>query len=125
MVVVTQPTLDDTFEQFWRSYPRRTAKGEARKAWQRLHPTPDLVQQILIALAWQRLTPQWTKDDGQFIPYPASWIRAERWLDEPIEAPTPATSEPWFTECRRLHGGQCEKSLTHFHRMQREKKATA
>ena len=25
---------------------------------------------------------QWRKHDGQFIPYPATWLRQERWDDE-------------------------------------------
>lgn len=25
----------------------------------------------------------WKKDGGQFIPYPASWVNAEGWEDEP------------------------------------------
>ena len=29
----------------------------------------------------------WLKDGGQFIPYPASWLRAARWEDEPVGIP--------------------------------------
>jgi hypothetical protein len=28
---------------------------------------------------------QWTKDGGQFIPHPASWLRAHGWHDDPTD----------------------------------------
>ena len=27
-------------------------------------------------------TEQWKKDNGKFIPYPATWLNQERWTDE-------------------------------------------
>jgi len=107
-----QPTQDEMFNLFWRAYPKRTNKGDARKAWEKLRPDAELVQAILIAIAWQRQTPQWAKDDGQYIPYPGSWIRGERWLDEPVDT-APPKSEHWRDECSRLHGGTCEHSSWH------------
>jgi hypothetical protein len=76
-------TIDPTFDRFWEAYPRRVAKKEARKAWAQIEMTPELLERILKALAWQVKQPQWTKNDGEFVPYPASWLRAERWDDEP------------------------------------------
>ena len=75
------------FDLFWQSYPRRTAKGDARKAWQKLAPGPALVQEILEALVWQRQQPDWLKAGGQYVPFPASWLRSERWSDEPVNLP--------------------------------------
>ena len=76
------------FDEFWAAYPRRIAKGDARKAWERASRLdPELLEKCLKALVWQRVSEQWTKDGGQFIPYPATWLRAERWEDEnPYEA---------------------------------------
>ena len=81
------------FNLFWQSYPRRTAKGDARKAWLKLHPSPALVQEILEALVWQRQQPDWLRDNGTYIPYPASWLRAERWEDEAPRAAQVAAVE--------------------------------
>ena len=74
------------FEAFWAAYPRKTAKGSARKAWEQLSPDAALVERMLDAVTWQRRQPQWLQQDGDFIPYPATWIRAERWDDEPFQA---------------------------------------
>lgn len=78
-------TLDDGFDRFWVVYPRHVGKKDAQKAWTALHPVPDLIDRILAAVAWQKTTPQWLKDGGVFIPYAGSWLRGERWEDEPFD----------------------------------------
>lgn len=75
--------MSEGFDLFWAHYPRREKKGDARKAWERLNPSAALVQTIVEALKWQVNRPQWLKEDGQFIPLPATWLRAEQWDDEP------------------------------------------
>lgn len=71
-----------TFDDFWALYPKREAKKDARKAWMQLNPTAEVERQIVAALAWQVESEQWTKDDGQYIPLPATYLRGERYLDE-------------------------------------------
>ena len=75
------------FDLFWQAYPRKTAKGLARKAWAKLAPDTATVQQMLDALVWQKLQPQWLKDGGQYIPMPTTWLNQERWEDEPVSLP--------------------------------------
>ncbi len=87
-----------TFDEFWQLFPRREAKKDARKAWDRLHPSPEVQQQIATALEWQCQTVQWTKGDGQFVPYPASYLRGERWTDERRQTKqqiSPVLVYPW------------------------------
>jgi len=70
------------FETFWRAWPKRVAKGDARKAFKQTeHIRPPLAE-ILAAIEAQCRSDQWRKNDGQFIPYPATWLRQERWSDE-------------------------------------------
>lgn len=78
---------DPHFARFWNAYPKRVAKKDARKAWAQVNPDDATVERIMRALEWQCRQPGWLKDGGQFIPYPASWLRAERWADEPIRLP--------------------------------------
>jgi hypothetical protein len=69
-------------ESFWPAYPRKDAKAEARRAWNRRRP--DLAT-CLAALEWQRKRPEWltpAADGRSTIPLPASWINGERWNDE-------------------------------------------
>ena len=72
------------FLAFWEQYPRKKSKGEARKAWMVLKPDPALCERILVSLVGARRSADWLKDRGAFIPYPASWLRAEGWEDEHV-----------------------------------------
>lgn len=83
------PEDDPQFARFWAAYPRRVAKKDARKAWAKLRPSSADVDQMVAALEWQIHQPAWLKDEGAFIPYPASWLNAERWTDEPPKAVQP------------------------------------
>jgi len=74
---------DERFDQFWSAYPKKTGKGAAKKAWAKINPSAALLQKILTALEWQTKSEQWTKDRGQFIPNPATYLNQERWEDEP------------------------------------------
>jgi hypothetical protein len=75
-----QTFVDDGFESFWQAYPKKTGKGAARKAWEKARPD---IQQVQAALSWQVESEAWTKEHGQFIPNPATYINQERWTDEP------------------------------------------
>jgi len=79
----TKPEAPPGFDVFWTAYPRKVAKADALKAYVRLDPDDDLQAELLQALRRQSTWPQWTKDDGQFIPHPASWLNARRWEDAP------------------------------------------
>jgi len=70
------------FGQFWQAYPRKTARKDAIKAWGQLKPDTDLQEKILDSIAKQKYCAQWLRDNGEAIPYPASFIRGERWNDE-------------------------------------------
>lgn len=71
----------DDFEAWWQRYPRKVAKGDARKAWKQTEKIRPPLAQLLKALSVARASEQWLKDGGQFIPYPATYLRQERWDD--------------------------------------------
>ena len=73
--------LDD-FAAFWAIYPRKCAKGDARKAWNQTASIRPDMDSLIAAVKAQINCEQWRKDGGTYIPYPASWLRAERWDDE-------------------------------------------
>jgi hypothetical protein len=76
---IQSPSAPEGFEEFWTAYPRKTAKSDALKAWNKIKP--DLIT-VLNALDWQRKSEDWTKDSGQYIPYPASYLNSKRYEDE-------------------------------------------
>ena len=75
------------FDIFWETYPRKVSREAARKAWAKLAPENGLVETILAAVERQKNWPAWTKDGGQYVPYPASWLSGKRWEDEPPSTP--------------------------------------
>ena len=76
-------SADCLFEEFWNAYPRKENRAAALRAWKKLAPDLELCYTMAAALEWQRETAQWNRDGGQFIPFPASWLRGRRWEDEP------------------------------------------
>jgi uncharacterized protein YdaU (DUF1376 family) len=75
------PLLDD-FKIFWERYPKKVGKAAALKAWGKTKPD---ITKVLKTLAWQINCDQWKEKNGQFVPYPATWINQGRWDDEPVE----------------------------------------
>lgn len=73
---------EQRFCKFWEAYPKKTAKQNAYKAWQKLSPDDELTVRILIALEQHKKSAQWQRDNGQYIPYPATWLNGKRWEDE-------------------------------------------
>jgi hypothetical protein len=78
--------LDDGFDLFWKVYPKKIGKKQALKAWKKEKPPLDAV---LLALQWQTKTPQWNKDNGQYVINPTSYINQARWEDEQPEERAP------------------------------------
>jgi hypothetical protein len=74
--------IKERFDTFWKAYPRKKSKADALKAWKQVKPSQELLDTILSKLVLLQKCDDWTKDDGQFIPYPASWLRAGGWDDE-------------------------------------------
>lgn len=87
----TRTTNGEAFDRFWRTFPRHVAKQDAMNAWAKLHPSAELVDKMIAALAWQCRQPGWVKDGGAYVPYPATWLRGRRWEDEPFDPVTAPT----------------------------------
>lgn len=70
------------FNEFWAAYPKKRAKQNALKSWQRLAPDKELYTKIMAALAEQKQSAEWQREGGRFIPYPATWLNGGCWDDE-------------------------------------------
>lgn len=81
--------VDDKFLEFWSAYPKKVGKEAARKVWVKIKKPAESLDAILTALAWQSKSAQWTKNQGQFIPNPSTYLSQQRWLDEPPVVTTP------------------------------------
>lgn len=91
------------FDEFWKSYPRKENKPNARTAWKKLNPDEALLQTILKAVGDQKQSEGWLKEKGRFIPHPATWLNGRRWEDEPPEPLYDAKRGPQTIEEARAH----------------------
>ncbi|WP_256595294.1 MULTISPECIES: hypothetical protein [Pseudomonas] len=82
----TEAELAESFEMFWKLYPNKKSKKDARKAWEKLKPSIELRLTLLTALGSHRLSRDWSKDDGQYVPMASTWLNGERWTDELVPA---------------------------------------
>jgi hypothetical protein len=79
---IPKMSKEEMFNQFWAAYPKRKNKGTAEKAWAKIKPDELLLRLILNKLDDASVSYEWTKEGGQYIPYPASWLNAKGWEDE-------------------------------------------
>lgn len=77
----TDKTLTQ-FEKFWEVYPRKVGKIDAEKVWSKLDPGNGLVNKILKSVGDHCETHDWIKDGGEYIPYPAKFLRQGYWENE-------------------------------------------
>lgn len=69
-----------TFDDFWKLYPRRVARKDAEKAWKGIRS--EDYPQIFAAIEQAKQTDDWQRDNWRYVPYPATYLRGERWTDE-------------------------------------------
>lgn len=72
-------TYTADFEKFWAAYPKKKAKEDAAKAFKSVDVPVDV---LINAVNAQLRGSDWKKENGRFIPYPATWLRGRRWEDE-------------------------------------------
>jgi hypothetical protein len=79
-------TVADGFDGFWSAYPKKVKKTAARSAWDKIGPDADLTRTILAAIERQKQSTDWTKNGGEYVPHPTSWLNGRRWEDEVLPA---------------------------------------
>jgi hypothetical protein len=84
-----------TFQDFYSLYPRKMARKDAEKAWNRLTPT----QQKECLEALPNYLKYWKIKETQkdYIPYPATFLNQERWTDEIDLEPNKKPELPWYS----------------------------
>lgn len=70
------------FDTFWNAYPKKIGKAKCKRWFESHKVDTKLLDTMLQAIDTQKVTDQWTKDNGQFIPHPYTWLNQGRWDDE-------------------------------------------
>jgi hypothetical protein len=68
----------DYFNQFWKEYPVQVDKARCLKIWNK-QGLDSQIQKILEALSVEKQSSRWTKDNGEYIPDPKTWLSNSRW----------------------------------------------
>lgn len=69
------------FNKFWSLYPKKVGKGDAEKSFLKANPSEELFVAMLSAVSEQKLSDQWKREDGRYVPNPATWLNQKRWGD--------------------------------------------
>ena len=73
------------FAEFWQAYPKKAAKPAALKAFRSQRINGELPQ-LLSDIERRKSSPDWQKEEGQFVPNPATYLNQRRWEDACVPA---------------------------------------
>jgi len=74
--------IEKSFATFWACYPKKRSKPEALRAWKKIKPDPALADEIMTGLQKWSESYDWLKENGRYIPYPATWLNNRSWEDD-------------------------------------------
>lgn len=83
--------IPDGFAEFWAAWPRsqrKQGKPSCLKIWkkQKLEESADA---IISTLSFFKKSSDWTKEAGQFIPLPSTWLNRASWETDPADLVQP------------------------------------
>ena len=73
------PEDEKMFLEFWTAYPKKVDKKGSERAFKNIKKLKSVFPEIMSALEIQKQSEQWSKNNGQFIPNPTTYIHQERW----------------------------------------------
>lgn len=73
------------FDKFYKNYPKKVQKQNVKKWFKKNNPNDELFNIIMNKLEEFKQSNNWKKDNGQYIPYPTTWLNQKRWEDETIK----------------------------------------
>jgi hypothetical protein len=77
--------IQERFKRFWDIYPRREAKQNAWKSFQKLNPDDELLSVMILWIGRACESEQW--QDKSKIPHAATLLNQRRWEDDPPPPP--------------------------------------
>lgn len=88
-----QAPIEELFLKFWKAYPKKVGKQDALKSFKKIKPSKELVDKMVSVIEDAKNTEQWTKNGGQYIPNPSTWLNQGRWDDDISTYTRRSTSE--------------------------------
>jgi hypothetical protein len=77
------------FDRWYEMYPKKRGRLDAEKAWDKIKPKPteDLVDVMVAKVREWTGSDEWTRNGGQYVPNPSTWLNQGRWTDGAPSAP--------------------------------------
>jgi hypothetical protein len=72
----------EAFTRFYDVYPKQKNRTGAMKEWNKLKPSPELVEVIMTAIDVASASDDWKREGGRYIPHPSKWLNGKRWEDQ-------------------------------------------
>ena len=118
--------IEKSFATFWACYPKKRSKPDAIRAWKKINPDPALADEIMTGLQKWSECYDWLKENGRYIPYPATWLNNRGWEDDVQIKKTSVPEKPIKTVTaqqyeQRDYSGVQDKILDQQHREIEEK----
>lgn len=88
---------DEDFDAFWSAYPkceRKSGKADCRTIW-KTRKLSAVKDKLMAALEIDKASRGWTKNNGEYIPFPKTWLNKKRYADieETPKATTTSTAK--------------------------------
>ena len=84
------------FDEFWAAYPKKVGRKAAQTSWKNKTKPTRAHDKIMTAIGRARVTEQWQKEGGRFIPNPTTWLNQGRWDDEYEEVAPNGVNSKYF-----------------------------
>lgn len=78
----SEEPIEQRFERFYKIYPKKKSKGKALNWFKTHKPGSSLVDTMIESIKRQKQTIDWQKQNGRYIPYPATWLNARGWENQ-------------------------------------------
>lgn len=76
--------IEELFDKFWEVYPKKIGKKCAYNSFKKIKNLDEEFDKIIQVIEDLKQSRNWQKNNGQFIPYPTTFLNQERWKDEEV-----------------------------------------
>lgn len=74
--------VDGWFETFWKLYPKKVQRKPSEQKFRLYVTTESIFNAIVNDLRIRVKSYEWTKENGQYVPNPTTYLNQRRWEDE-------------------------------------------
>lgn len=67
---------------FWSEYPLKVWKPNVDRAFKKLNPDESLFAEIMSGLKKAKVSDDWSRDGGRYIPQPGKWLELRGWENQ-------------------------------------------